>query len=152
SAPARRPAHPQRSARDASRERPRHRARHRAARSPERDGARDRGPRHGAARGGGAGAHGRREHGASVGRASAHAEPRGEENMRWVIIGVGSVVVIVFIILAVGAMLPAKHVARRTVLLHRAPEAVWAIITDFAAGPSWRPDLRGVELLPPREG
>src|SRR5262252_7904066 len=72
--------------------------------------------------------------------------------MKWIGIGVVTVVAIVLIVMAIGAMLPEAHVARRTALVHRAPDAVWAIMTDFAALPSWRPGLKSVEMLPPHDG
>jgi hypothetical protein len=65
---------------------------------------------------------------------------------------VGIVFVIIVVVMAIGAILPEAHVARRTVLVHRAPDVVWGIVTDFASFPSWRPGLKGVEILPPHDG
>jgi uncharacterized protein YndB with AHSA1/START domain len=66
-----------------------------------------------------------------------------------VIIGivVGVLVVGVLAVVAVGATLPKEHVAARRVTLAVGPAEVWAALTDVAAYPSWRPRVRGVEVL-----
>ncbi len=57
-----------------------------------------------------------------------------------------------FIVVLIGLMLPKQHVAARALALHRKPEDVFQLISDFKAAPSWRSDVREVELLPPSEG
>jgi uncharacterized protein YndB with AHSA1/START domain len=66
-----------------------------------------------------------------------------------VIIGivVGVLVVAVLAVVAVGATLPKHHVAARRVTVPADPVQVWAALTDVAAYPSWRPRVRGVEVL-----
>jgi len=49
----------------------------------------------------------------------------------------GALAAAVVIVIAIGALLPA------------APEAVWRAITDVAAFPAWRTDVKRVEVLPP---
>jgi uncharacterized protein YndB with AHSA1/START domain len=63
-----------------------------------------------------------------------------------VIIGivVGVLVEGVLAVVAVGAK---EHVAARRVTLAVGPAEVWAALTDVAAYPSWRPRVRGVEVL-----
>jgi hypothetical protein len=71
--------------------------------------------------------------------------------MRAALIGFGIVATVVAIVVVVGWFLPKDHVAARRVHFHQPVDAVFAVITDFAAGASWRP-LKSVELLPPRAG
>lgn len=52
----------------------------------------------------------------------------------------------------IGACLPRGHTATRAAIFHRPPTELYAAVRDFAAQPSWRRDVRGVELLPPRDG
>jgi hypothetical protein len=52
----------------------------------------------------------------------------------------------------IGFLLPKQHVASRAIILHRKPGDVFQLISDFKAAPSWRPDVREVELLSPADG
>jgi uncharacterized protein YndB with AHSA1/START domain len=36
--------------------------------------------------------------------------------------------------------------------LRQAPEAVFSVISNFQQAPSWRPDIKQVEILPPENG
>lgn len=72
--------------------------------------------------------------------------------MKWVLIAGGVIVVIVVAALIVGWLLPEKHTATREATLLASPEAVWALITDVNAFPSWRTDVKSVERLPDRAG
>lgn len=68
-----------------------------------------------------------------------------------------TIIVVVLLVVGVGAfvvgsMLPQNHTASRTARLSQPPEVVWAAITDVAAFPAWRPDVKSVEPLPPRNG
>jgi hypothetical protein len=56
------------------------------------------------------------------------------------------------IVVLVGFLLPKQHVASRSISLHRKPEDVFQLISDFKAAPSWRSDVQEVDLLPPTEG
>jgi hypothetical protein len=56
------------------------------------------------------------------------------------------------VIAVVGAMLPKGHVASRQAHFKRPATVVFGIISDFAAAPSWRPDVKSVEILPSRDG
>ncbi len=51
-----------------------------------------------------------------------------------------------------GASLPADHAFSRSSIISKPPEAVWAVISDFAAQPSWRPQLRSMDRLPNQDG
>jgi hypothetical protein len=52
----------------------------------------------------------------------------------------------------IGACLPRTHRATRSAVFHHTSEELFGAIHDFAAMPSWRSALTGVEILPPREG
>src|SRR5206468_12576425 len=45
-----------------------------------------------------------------------------------------------------------SHVAARSLRSKRSPEEVWAVVSDFAAVPSWHPEIKTVERLPDRDG
>src|SRR5262245_813906 len=49
------------------------------------------------------------------------------------------------VVLVIGYRLPREHVASRTLVSKQSPEALWAVITDHAREPSWRPGLKKVE-------
>ena len=66
----------------------------------------------------------------------------------------GVVLVAAFVIvIAIGMALPKDHIVSRTLTLEsHSPSLVYGIITDFAAGPRWRPGLVKVEKVQSRMG
>ena len=66
-------------------------------------------------------------------------------------IGAG-VVAFIIVVLIVGALLPREHVASREIVLRRPPSEVYATLREFAAAPTWRPDVERVEMLDDVEG
>lgn len=54
--------------------------------------------------------------------------------------------------LGLGLLLPGRHQERAVIRYHSSPEAVFAILTDLEAMPTWRRDLGHVERLPGRSG
>ena len=72
--------------------------------------------------------------------------------MKWLLLALLVVVLLVVVVLVVGWMLPVAHVASRSASLNAPPEAVWRMITDIDAFPSWRDGVRNVERLPDRNG
>jgi uncharacterized protein YndB with AHSA1/START domain len=70
----------------------------------------------------------------------------------WIAIGLGCVIGVLAVIALVGCFLPRFHVAARTLRSKQPPEEVWRIITDFAATPSWHPEVRAVERVPDQQG
>ena len=68
--------------------------------------------------------------------------------MRYALIIAGVIVVLVVVVVVVGYALPVKHRATIVGTYRAAPETIYAVITDFAAAPSWRADVKRVELLP----
>jgi len=59
---------------------------------------------------------------------------------------------LVILIAVTGSLLPRTHRATRTAVFSRKPAEVFAAIHDFAAMPSWRSGLSGVEILPLQDG
>jgi Polyketide cyclase / dehydrase and lipid transport len=57
-----------------------------------------------------------------------------------------------FMVVLIGFLLPKQHVASRAIALRRKPADVFQLISDFQAAPSWRSDVKQIELLPPSEG
>lgn len=72
--------------------------------------------------------------------------------MKWLLIGIGVLVVIAVLVTVLGAALPQGHVASRQVRLNASPYVVWKLITEVDAFPTWRPDVKRVERLPDRNG
>ena len=46
----------------------------------------------------------------------------------------------------IGSRQPEKHVASRSIVLHRSPHEVYAVVRDFRSAPKWRDDLKQVEV------
>lgn len=72
--------------------------------------------------------------------------------MKWYIVLPAVLVSVVALVALVGALLPRHHEATRAADFARPPAALYAVIRDFAAQPTWRRGLKRVELLPAREG
>jgi uncharacterized protein YndB with AHSA1/START domain len=72
--------------------------------------------------------------------------------MKIALLIVGALIAIVALMALVGALLPREHVATRTATFRQPPEKLFAAARDFAAFPTWRPDVKSVELLPPEGG
>jgi uncharacterized protein YndB with AHSA1/START domain len=53
------------------------------------------------------------------------------------------------LVLVVGAMLPMAHTVTRSVAVNQPPQAVWNLITS---APTWRPEIKKYEELPPQNG
>jgi len=50
------------------------------------------------------------------------------------------------IIALLGLRLPRSHVVSRSILLHQSPQSVYAVARDFGNAPTWRPDVKHVEV------
>jgi uncharacterized protein YndB with AHSA1/START domain len=72
--------------------------------------------------------------------------------MKWVLIPITVLVILFAAVFLIGAFLPKEHMASRTVRLNQPPEKIWQAMTDYTAQPSWREDLKRVEMLPNRDG
>lgn len=72
--------------------------------------------------------------------------------MKWLLIGVGGLVALVGIVLIIGLLRPASHVASHSAVLAAPPGQVWAQIADVQRTPEWVPEITKVERLPDRDG
>jgi len=70
--------------------------------------------------------------------------------MKWLLIIPGLLLALIATLALVGACLPRRHVATRTVVLRYLPTDVYAAIRDFARMPLWRRGITSVEILPPQ--
>ena len=52
----------------------------------------------------------------------------------------------------IGSRLPRGHVASRSVLLKQSPENVYAVVRDLGSAPSWRSDVKLIEIEPQPSG
>ena len=65
----------------------------------------------------------------------------------YIVVGVvGGIVLLVGIMALIGSRLPKTHVASRSILLHKSPADVYAVVRDFASAPKWREDLKQVDV------
>lgn len=67
--------------------------------------------------------------------------------MKWMLIIGGIVVVLVLVVVLIGALLPRDHVASVSARINAPPTAVWSAIVQPEAFPTWRGDVRRVEML-----
>lgn len=63
------------------------------------------------------------------------------------VIACGLLAIAAVVVIIGGALLPRQHKVSRSKLLRTPPAQIYALIADFAAGPSWRPDVKRVEIL-----
>ena len=55
-------------------------------------------------------------------------------------------VLLAAIVALVGSRLPKEHVASKSILVHRPPAEVYAVVRDFASAPRWRADVTQVDV------
>ncbi len=68
----------------------------------------------------------------------------------FIIVGIiGGVLVIFGVMALIGSTLPKGHVASRSILLHRTPQDVYAVVRDFGSAPKWRADVKRIEVETP---
>jgi polyketide cyclase/dehydrase/lipid transport protein len=70
--------------------------------------------------------------------------------MKVVLIVAAAIVVLIAFVLAVGASLPKKHTASRSMTFARDRNALYAIVRDVASAPQWREGVTKVEMLDDR--
>lgn len=68
--------------------------------------------------------------------------------LRWILTIAGSAAGLIALVWLIGLSLPVGHVASRTVRLKQPPEAVWQVLTDYAAQATWRSDVEKIDRLP----
>ena len=65
----------------------------------------------------------------------------------FIVVGViALVVVLVGVVALIGSRLPKSHVASRSILLHRSPQDVYAVVRNFESAPSWRADVKRIDV------
>jgi uncharacterized protein YndB with AHSA1/START domain len=69
--------------------------------------------------------------------------------MKWVLIILAVIVALVVVIVAIGFLLPVKHVATRSARFDKPAEKVFLALTEVEKFPEWRPSVERVEVLPP---
>ena len=68
----------------------------------------------------------------------------------YIVVGiVGGVLLLARVMALIGSMLPKAHVASRSILLHRSPQEVYAVVRDFSSAPKWRADVKQMEVETP---
>jgi uncharacterized protein YndB with AHSA1/START domain len=67
--------------------------------------------------------------------------------MKWALVAGGAIVALIAIVLVIGAMLPRDHVASVSAKIAAPPSAVWSVIVQPGAFPTWRGDVTRVEML-----
>lgn len=72
--------------------------------------------------------------------------------LKWILIVVGGLILLVALVAVVGLFLPREHRAGCRVRLRAAPEVVHRLLTDVEGYARWRPDVRAVRRLEPRDG
>lgn len=72
--------------------------------------------------------------------------------MKWALIIILGPIAILVVIALVGLVLPQSHVASRSTRIDQPPDAVWAAITNIAESPSWRADVKSIEMRAPKDG
>ncbi|MBK7875168.1 MAG: SRPBCC family protein [Planctomycetes bacterium] len=72
--------------------------------------------------------------------------------MHWLLIAHAVVVALVLLVVVAGPFVPRKHTVTRHVVVQKAPEDVWRVLTDFAAYPAWRSGMKKIERRPDRDG
>jgi hypothetical protein len=65
----------------------------------------------------------------------------------YIVIGlVAGLALLAGVIALIGSRLPKAHSASRSILLHQSPGDVYAVVRDFPNAPTWRTDLKRVEV------
>ena len=72
--------------------------------------------------------------------------------MKLVLIIVGILAFVVALVAIIGALLPRQHQASRSVVLPASPADVYRTLTDYASHPTWRKDVKRVEILDAVDG
>lgn len=67
--------------------------------------------------------------------------------MKWLLFIGGAIAALVAIVVMVGAMLPRDHVASVTANIAASPSAVWSALVQPESFPTWRGDVKRVEML-----
>lgn len=72
--------------------------------------------------------------------------------MTWLWITLGTLLALVALVLAIGAMIDRTHVATVREIYQAAPDEIWSAIATFEKMPDWRKGVKRVEVLKPLQG
>ena len=65
----------------------------------------------------------------------------------FIVVGViAALVLLVGIVALIGSRLPKAHVASRSIHLRHSPQEVYAVVRDFGSAPSWRSDVKQMDV------
>ena len=65
----------------------------------------------------------------------------------FIVVGiVGGLLVLAGIAALIGSMLPKAHVVARSIHLRQTPQEVYAVVRDFDSAPTWRADVKRIEV------
>ena len=65
----------------------------------------------------------------------------------FIVVGViATLVLLVGIVALIGSRLPKAHVASRSIHLRQSPQQVYAVVRDFGSAPSWRADVKQMDV------
>lgn len=67
--------------------------------------------------------------------------------MKWTLLIVAVLVGLILLVVFIGLLLPRNHVASVSAVIDAPADSVWSAITDVAAYPTWRKEVRSVELI-----
>ena len=71
----------------------------------------------------------------------------------YIVVGIIAVMVLLGGVIAlIGSQLPKSHTASRSIPLKQSPENVYAVVRDFGSAPSWRSDVKRIEVQPQSSG
>ena len=63
-----------------------------------------------------------------------------------VVVLVVIVVLLGAIVAIIGSRLPVQHTASRSIVLNQTPQQVYDVVRDFNSAPTWRSDLKSIEV------
>ena len=65
----------------------------------------------------------------------------------FIVVGIiAGIALLAGVVALIGSRLPRGHVASRSILLHQSPQNVYAVVRDFASAPTWRSDVKRIEV------
>lgn len=65
----------------------------------------------------------------------------------WIIVGIIiGIALLAGVMALIGSRLPKAHTASRSVFLHQSPAQVYAVVRDFSSAPTWRSDVKQVDV------
>jgi uncharacterized membrane protein len=69
-----------------------------------------------------------------------------------IVVVVAAVVLLAAVVALVGSRLPKEHSASRSIFLHQSPKQVYDVVRDFSNAPSWRSDVKSIEVQNQSDG